>query len=87
VPPKVGYSTCAQSRARSILRLALRHTGTSHPRALLASLVALAALAVGDTSPALGASFIVDATHDAVDASPGDGTRADATGACTLRRR
>ena len=42
-------------------------------------------LALGDVTPALGASFTVDATHDAVDASPGDGVCADAGGACTLR--
>ena len=40
---------------------------------------------MGDAAPAQGASFTVDATHDAVDASPGDGVCADAGGACTLR--
>jgi hypothetical protein len=50
----------------------------------LVSVALLAALA-GDASPALGASFTVDATHDAVDATPGDGVCADAGGACTLR--
>jgi hypothetical protein len=48
-------------------------------------LVALAALVAGGAAPAQGASFTLDATHDAVDASPGDGVCADAGGACTLR--
>ena len=56
--------------------------------ARLLPLVALAALVrcppVGAT-PAHGASFTVNATHDAVDAAPGDGVCADAGGACTLR--
>ena len=52
--------------------------------ALLAAAVALSAF-LGSSSPVLGASFTVDATHDAVDASPGDGVCADAGGACTLR--
>ena len=52
--------------------------------ALLAAAMAVAAL-LGSPAPALGASFTVNATHDAVDASPGDGVCADAGGACTLR--
>jgi hypothetical protein len=52
--------------------------------ALLAAAMAVAAL-LGSPAPALGASFTVDATHDAVDASLGDGVCADAGGACTLR--
>ena len=48
-------------------------------------LLALAVLSAGGAAPALGASFTVDATHDAVDASPGDGVCADSGGACTLR--
>jgi len=51
--------------------------------ALLAAAMALGAFL--GPSPVLGASFTVDATHDAVDASPGDGVCADAGGACTLR--
>ena len=52
----------------------------------LAMVVALAALtAGGEAHGQVGARFQVDATHDAVDASPGDGVCADATGACTLR--
>jgi hypothetical protein len=51
----------------------------------LATVVALAALTVGGAAPAQGATFTVDATHDAVDVSPGDGACADADGACTLR--
>jgi len=51
------------------------------PLAMLMALVALA----GGAEPAEGASFTVDATHDAVDAAPGDGVCADAGGACTLR--
>lgn len=35
--------------------------------------------------PALGASFSVNSTADAVDANPGDGICADAAGDCTLR--
>ncbi|HEV8573503.1 MAG TPA: hypothetical protein VGR43_02235, partial [Dehalococcoidia bacterium] len=50
----------------------------------LAVLMALAGLAGGAES-VQGASFTVDATHDAVDATPGDGVCADAGGACTLR--
>jgi CSLREA domain-containing protein len=46
---------------------------------------ALIALAAGESTPALGASFTVNATHDAPDATPGDGVCADAGGACTLR--
>jgi Right handed beta helix region len=48
-------------------------------------LVALAVLSAIGAAPARGASFTVDATHDAVDASPGDRVCADAGGACTLR--
>ncbi len=62
----------------------MRHTGTIRPISL-ALLIALAALATAGPTPAHGASFTVDATHDAVDAVPGDGLCADATGACTLR--
>ena len=51
----------------------------------LVPLIALVALAADGASPAQGASFTVDATHDAVDAAPGDGVCADAGGACTLR--
>src|SRR5437773_2752602 len=40
--------------------------------ALLAAAMAVAAL-LGSPAPALGASFTVNATNDAVDASPGDG--------------
>lgn len=36
-------------------------------------------------SPALAADFTLDSTADTVDADPGDGTCADAAGACTLR--
>jgi large repetitive protein len=53
--------------------------------ASLGTVVELAALAVGGAAPAQGASFTVDATHDAVDASPGDGLCADSGGECTLR--
>ena len=51
----------------------------------LAALLAFAATLAGNPTPARGASFTVDATHDAVDATPGDGICADAGGACTLR--
>ena len=51
----------------------------------LAGLIALAALVASAAPPAQGASFAVNATHDAVDAAPGDGICADAGGACTLR--
>jgi len=36
-------------------------------------------------APAQAVVFAVDSTVDAVDAVPGDGTCADASGACTLR--
>jgi hypothetical protein len=49
------------------------------------ALIAFAVLAAGGARPVHGASFTVDATHDAVDATPGDGVCADAGGACTLR--
>jgi len=62
----------------------MRRTGAAR-RLLLSWLVVVAAMAVGDAGPAHGASFTVDATHDAVDAAPGDGVCADATDACTLR--
>jgi len=52
--------------------------------ALLAAAMGLCAF-LGRPSPVLGASFTLDATYDAVDASPGDGVCADAGGACTLR--
>ena len=51
----------------------------------LSILTALVALTVGSVAPAHGASFTVTATHDAVDAAPGDGICADAGGSCTLR--
>jgi len=52
--------------------------------ALLATAMAVGAF-LGSAAPAHGASFTVNATYDAVDASPGDGVCADAKGACTLR--
>ena len=52
--------------------------------ALLAAAMALGAF-LGSAAPVRGASFTVNATYDAVDAAPGDGVCADATGACTLR--
>src|SRR3989442_8077572 len=39
----------------------------------------------GGDKPASAASFTINSTVDAVDASPGDGVCAEATGACTLR--
>ena len=53
--------------------------------AALAAAIALAALTAGGGAPARGASFTVNATHDAVDAAAGDGVCADAGGACTPR--
>ena len=47
--------------------------------------LALIALAADDSTPAHGASFTVNATHDTSDVAPGDGACADAAGACTLR--
>ena len=61
----------------------MRHIGPAR-LALLAAAMAVAAL-LGSPAPALGASFTVNATNDAVDASPGDGVCADVAGACTLR--
>src|SRR3989475_13249530 len=46
--------------------------------------VALAALLASDGTLS-AASYTVNSTIDAVDANPGDGVCADATGACTLR--
>lgn len=55
-------------------------------RWLVLALVVGAALAVASPSGVtLAASFTVNSTADAVDASPGDGTCATAGGACTLR--
>jgi CSLREA domain-containing protein len=45
----------------------------------------LAAFLLTQPSPAHGAAFTVNNTLDAVDATPGNGICADATGACTLR--
>jgi CSLREA domain-containing protein len=42
-------------------------------------------IVIGDAHRALGASLTVNATHDAVDAAPGDGVCDDGGGACTLR--
>ncbi len=53
--------------------------------AVFAAVLAVCLLALASPTPALGASFTVDATHDAVDANPGDGLCADVDGACTLR--
>ena len=46
---------------------------------------ALAILSAGWVSPAAAVAFGVDSTVDAVDANPGDGACAAASGACTLR--
>ncbi len=43
------------------------------------------ALALLLSAAAHAATFTVDSTVDSVDALPGDGVCADATGACTLR--
>jgi CSLREA domain-containing protein len=52
---------------------------------LSATLLAATSAALWAGGTATGASFTVDSTVDAVDAAPGDGACADATGACTLR--
>jgi CSLREA domain-containing protein len=57
--------------------------GLTGGAALLVLLVA--ALMVLWASPAWAASFTVNSTADEVDANPGDGTCAAASGACTLR--
>jgi hypothetical protein len=62
----------------------MRYTGTISLLAL-ASVLALGWLTARDASSQQGARFEVNATHDAVDAAPGDGVCADAAGACTLR--
>ena len=54
-------------------------------RITIAAALALTLLISAAPQPALGASFAVNATHDAVDAAPGDGACADPSGACTLR--
>ena len=48
---------------------------------------ALAILSVGWVAPATAVAFGVDSTVDAVDANPGDGICAAASGACTLAPR
>jgi hypothetical protein len=53
--------------------------------AALITAIALAGATAGDATPALAASFTVNATHDAPDSTPGDGICADANGSCTLR--
>jgi CSLREA domain-containing protein len=53
--------------------------------AALITAIALAGATAGEAAPARGASFTVNATHDAPDAAPFDGVCADASGACTLR--
>lgn len=45
----------------------------------------LASLLMGTSIPALAATFSVDSTADAPDATPGDGICADSQGRCTLR--
>jgi CSLREA domain-containing protein len=56
------------------------------PRLTIATLgVALCFAGGGSPPTAFGASFTVNSTLDTVDANPGDGSCADATGACTLR--
>ncbi len=53
-------------------------------RALLV-ITALSFVSVGIHSTALGATFNVNSTTDAVDSSPGDGSCNDGSGNCTLR--
>ena len=53
--------------------------------AALTAAIVLAALTAGSAAPAHGASFTVNANHDAADTAAGDGVCADAGGACTLR--
>jgi CSLREA domain-containing protein len=52
---------------------------------VLATVVAVAGLGAGEAAAQPFTEFVVNATHDAVDAAPGDGVCADAGGACTLR--
>ena len=55
-------------------------------RPLFIGLLALSALAVGSQpTGAASAAFIIDTTANAVDANPGDGVCATASGDCTLR--
>jgi CSLREA domain-containing protein len=63
----------------------MKHRGHTFRQLALAIVTAGVVLAAADAGPALSASFTVNATHDAVDAAPGDGVCADAGGACTLR--
>ncbi|HSN18006.1 MAG TPA: DUF11 domain-containing protein [Gammaproteobacteria bacterium] len=51
----------------------------------LGALAAAVALALAVPGYASAATFIVNSTADSVDATPGDGTCADSSGACTLR--
>src|SRR5262245_59054801 len=46
---------------------------------------AVLGLLLATTLPAVAATFTVDTTVDAVDATPGDGVCATSTGTCTLR--
>ena len=57
---------------------------TGRSFALIAAFI-LAAIQLADGNVALGASFTVDTTADAVDANPGDGVCATEGGACSLR--
>jgi hypothetical protein len=52
---------------------------------LLSVLAVIALLFFGANRPAHAATFTVNSTADAVDAHPGDGVCADASGHCTLR--
>ena len=54
-------------------------------RAVLAALLITLTLWLGHVQPAQAASFTVNSTLDAPDASGGDGVCATVTGACTLR--
>ena len=58
----------------------------SHRPVLLGALfVSLLGLVLCPTTPARAATFVVTSTAYAVDASPGDGVCATATGVCTVR--
>ena len=57
----------------------------SSRKAVCVAVLALVGGLLAVAAPARAATFTVSSTLDAVDANPGDGTCATATGACTLR--
>ncbi|MGH3088761.1 MAG: CSLREA domain-containing protein, partial [Rubrobacteraceae bacterium] len=63
----------------------IRTSATTWARAAVLAFTLAALFALAWASPARAATFIVDSSADAVDATPGDGTCATAVNECTLR--